>query len=142
MSIRSHAEWSMRLLWRQPSNPIAWWWALLTLSSIGNIALWFLVYGQFRMEPTDSTVSALHTDLMLYLCAAYVFGCAFRSFLPRADVQRICLFDTWLSRVLIGRSVGTVGGVCLAAQWAIFFYRLCYSRGVDTTVNEAWMIVL
>ncbi len=44
---------------------------------------------------------------MLLLCAAYVFGCAFRSVLPRADVQRICLFDTWLSSVVVGRSVAT-----------------------------------
>jgi len=47
-------------------------------------------------------------ELMLLLCGTYVFGCAFRSVLPRADVQRICLFDTWLSSVLVGRSVATV----------------------------------
>ena len=46
--------------------------------------------------------------LMLLFCAGYVFGCAFRSFLPRADVQRICLFDTWLSSVFVGRTVATV----------------------------------
>ena len=61
---------------------------------------------------------------MLFLCAAYVFGCAFRSFLPRADVQRICLFDTWLSSVVIGRSVATVAEICFAAQWAIVLRQL------------------
>src|SRR4029450_2038129 len=105
MSIRSHAERSMRLLWGQPANPLAWWCALLTLASSGNIALWFLLYRQFHMQPTARLDSASNVDLMLFLCAAYVFGCAFRSFLPRADVQRICLFDTWLSSVLIARSV-------------------------------------
>ncbi len=63
-------------------------------------------------------------ELMLLLCAAYVFGCAFRSFLPRADVQRICLFDTWLSSVVVGRSVATVAEICFAAQWAIILYQL------------------
>ena len=38
----------MRRLWRTRSNPLAWWWALLTLASGGNIALWFLLYGQLR----------------------------------------------------------------------------------------------
>jgi len=48
---------------------------------------------------------------MLLLCAAYVFGCAFRSFLPRAEV--ICLFDTWLSSVALGRTVATAAEICL-----------------------------
>ena len=78
---------------------------------------------------------------MLLLCAAYVFGCAFRSFLPRADVQRICLFDTWLSSVVIGRSVATVAEVCFAAQWAIVLWQLGGIAGVDTTVTIAWAIV-
>jgi hypothetical protein len=63
---------------------------------------------------------------MLLLSAAYVFGCAFRSFLPRADVQRICLFDTWLSSVTIGRTVATVAEVCFAAQWALVLHQLGY----------------
>jgi hypothetical protein len=78
---------------------------------------------------------------MLLLCAAYVFGCAFRSFLPRADVQRICLFDTWLSSVVVGRSVATVAEIAFAAQWAIILYQLGTMTGADTTVNAAWVIV-
>jgi hypothetical protein len=78
---------------------------------------------------------------MLLLCAAYVFGCAFRSFLPRADVQRICLFDTWLSSIVVGRSVATVAEICFAAQWAIILHQLGTMTGADTTLNAAWVIV-
>jgi hypothetical protein len=78
---------------------------------------------------------------MLLLCAAYVFGCAFRSVLPRADVQRICLFDTWLSSVFVGRTVATVAEVCFAAQWMIILSRLGTMAGADTTMNVAWVIV-
>src|SRR5215831_13272187 len=131
----------MRLLWRQPSNPLAWWWALLTIASSINIALWFLLFRQFRIEPIPSMGSGSNTRLMLFLCAAYVFGCAFRSFLPRADVQRICLFDTWLSSVIIGRSVATVAEICFAAQWAIALHQLGAMRGADTTLNAAWVVV-
>jgi hypothetical protein len=70
-----------------------------------------------------------------------VFGCAFRSFLPRADVQRICLFDTWLSSVVVGRSVATVAEVAFAAQWALFLHQLGTMTGADTTLNAAWVIV-
>jgi hypothetical protein len=132
----------MRLLWRARSNPLAWWWALLSLASSGNIALWFLLYRQLlRSQPARGLENSSHVKLMLFLCAAYVFGCAFRSFLPRADVQRICLFDTWLSNVVIGRSVATVAEICFAAQWAIFLYQLGSIAGVDTTLNVAWAIV-
>jgi hypothetical protein len=78
---------------------------------------------------------------MLMFCAAYVFGCAFRSVLPRADVQRICLFDTWLSSVFVGRSVATVAEVCFAAQWMIILSRLGTMAGAETTLNIAWVIV-
>jgi hypothetical protein len=131
----------MRLLWRTRSNPLAWWWALLALASTGNIALWFLLYRQFYAESVGSLDSTSNLRLMPFLCAAYVFGCAFRSFLPRADVQRICLFDTWLSSVVIGRSVATVAELCFAAQWAIVLYQLGEIAGVDTSLNIAWAIV-
>jgi hypothetical protein len=130
----------MRLLWAR-SNALAWWWAALTLASSGNIALWFLLYHQFYTRPASSVESASGTPLMLYLCAAYVFGCAFRSVLPRADVQRICLFDTWLSSVVIGRSVATVAEVCFAAQWALVLHQLGGIAGVGTALNVAWAIV-
>ncbi len=145
---------SSSLAW---SNPLAWWWGLLTLVSGVNIAVWFLLYRQLHEQPTGSlggtsgielmllqTGSLRNTssiELMLLLCAAYVFGCAFRSFLPRADVQRICLFDTWLSSVAVGRSVATVAEICFAAQWAIILHQLGTMTGSDTTLNAAWVIV-
>jgi hypothetical protein len=131
----------MRLLWRARSNRLALWWALLSLVSSGNIALWFLLYCQLHMQPTGSLDSAGNIEIMLFLCAAYVFGCAFRSFLPRADVQRICLFDTWLSSVVIGRSVATVAEISFAAQWAIVLRWLGGIAGVDTTLYVASAIV-
>src|SRR5689334_21488019 len=122
-------------LWRARSNPLAWWWAMLTLVSGVNIALWFLLYRELHSQPVGSM------QLMLILCAAYVFGCAFRSLLPRADVQRICLFDTWLSSVVVGRSVATVAEVCFAALWAIVLHKLGTMTGADTASTIAWVIV-
>jgi hypothetical protein len=134
-------EWRARpnsLAW---SNPLAWWWGSLTLVSGVNIAIWFMLYREVHRQPTGGLGSASGIDLMLLFCAAYVFGCAFRSFLPRADVQRICLFDTWLSSVVVGRSVATVAEVCFAAQWAIILHQLGTMTGADTTLNVAWVIV-
>jgi hypothetical protein len=123
------------------SNPLAWWWGLLGLVSGANIAVWFLLYRYLQEPRTDSLGSASDLQLMLFLSAAYVSGCAFRSFLPRADVQRICLFDTWLSSVTVGRSVATVAEICFAAQWAIILHQLGTMTGADTTLSAAWVIV-
>jgi hypothetical protein len=127
------------------SNPVARWWGLLTLVSGINIAVWFWLY-RILLEPRTGSLGASlggpsGIELMLFLCAAYVFGCAFRSFLPRADVQRICLFDTWLSSVMLGRTVATVAEVCFAAQWAIVLHQLGTMTGAGTTLNAAWVIL-
>jgi hypothetical protein len=137
----------MSLEWRAPSrslawsNPVAWWWGFLTLVSSVNIAVWFLLYNWIHERPTGTVGSTSGTEVMLFLSAAYVFGCAFRSFLPRADVQRICLFDTWLSSVVIGRTVATVAEICFAAQWVIVLHRLGTMTAADTTLNAAWAIL-
>jgi len=134
-------EWQARsrsLAW---SNPLAWWWGLLTLVSGTNIAVWFLLYHQLLEPPTGHLDSRSGIELMLVLCAAYVFGCAFRSFFPRADVQRICLFNTWLSSVVVGRLVATVAEICFAAQWVIVLHQLGTMTGADTTLNAAWVVI-
>ena len=131
----------MRLVWQARSNPLAWWWGLLTLISSANIASWFLLYRQFHHQMPDTPSSTSDVGLMLALCAAYVFGCAFRSFLPRADVQRICLFDTWLSSVVVGRSVATVAEICFAVQWVIILRQLGGLTDADTTLNAAYVIL-
>jgi hypothetical protein len=134
-------EWRERSASLAWSNPLAWWWSLLTLVSGANIAVWFLLHRRLLQQPADDLGATSGIELMLLLCAAYVFGCAFRSFLPRADVQRICLFDTWLSSVVVGRSVATVAEVCFAAQWAMILHQLGTATGADTTLNAAWVIV-
>ena len=104
------------LSWLVWSNPVAIWWSFLVAVSVVNIAFWLLLYGYFR---TANRRESGVLRVMVVLCVAYAFGCAFRSILPRADVQRICLFDMWSSSAFIGRSVATVAEVCFAAQWAI-----------------------
>src|SRR5215218_337918 len=137
----------MSLEWRaQPaslawSNPVVRWWGMLTLVSGANIAVWFVLYRQLHGQPIGSPASASGVELMLALSGAYVFGCAFRSILPRADVQRICLFDTWLSSVMVGRSVATIAEVCFAIQWALVLRQLARFTNSDTALNISRLVV-
>jgi hypothetical protein len=66
--------------------------------------------------PNREAYAVQHRQLTL--STPFVLGCAFRSLLPRADVQRITLVDGWFSSVLVGRTVATIGELCFVAQWA------------------------
>ena len=123
--------------WLVWSNPVAIWWSFMVAVSALNIAFWLLLYGYFRMANQRSGL----LRVMVLLCAAYVFGCAFRSFLPRADVQRICLFDMWLSNVFVGRSVATLAEICFAAQWAITLRLFAKFTKSDTVHNISSAVV-
>lgn len=97
----------------------AWIWFLRALS-VFNIALWLRMLAAYQRESAlQGPELRRYRRRQLILSALFVFGCAFRSILPRADVQRIVLFDTWLSVVFIGRSVATVAEMAFMAQWAL-----------------------
>jgi hypothetical protein len=113
------------------SNPVAiWWYFLLTVSAL-NIVLLTALRTWSRTAVVGGQRGFVIRALVL-LSTGYVLGCAFRSALPRADVQRICLFDTWLSSVMVGRSVATIAELCFAVQWAIVLRELGNLANSDT----------
>ncbi len=91
------------------------WWTALSGVALLNVALWF---ASAALLWRDSRAGKLFR-LQLLLSAGYVFGCAYRSLLPVYDVPRLCLVDTWLSSVVIGRSVATIAELCFVGQWAL-----------------------
>jgi len=131
----------MSIEWFTLSNPVAVWWSCLLGVSGANIAAWVLLHRRFSARLPNLQTGILRVELALLLCAAYVFGCAFRSIVPRADVQRIVLFDTWLSSVFIGRSVATIAEVCFVIQWAIVLRQLGRWVRSDTVNNISMTIV-
>src|ERR1700727_1595206 len=134
----------MSVAWLDWSNPVAIWWVFLLVVSAVNIAALLRLRARYRSSRGDRPVAqsaAIWIEPLFLLCAVYVLGCAFRSVLPRADVQRICLFDTWLSSVMVGRSVATVAELCCAAQWALMLHQLGTMTGAGTARNVAWVIV-
>jgi hypothetical protein len=96
-----------------------WWFLLCVVSAVNVLALSFsarLLWRKQGVMPADIYASR---RLQLMLSAGYVLGCAYRSAMPVFDVQRICLFDSWLSSVIVGRSVATVAELCFVTQWAL-----------------------
>jgi hypothetical protein len=75
------------------------------------------------------------------LSAGYVFGCAFRSALPVYDVPRICLVDSWLCSVIVGRLVATFAELCFAAQWALMLREISRATGSGVGSVTAKVVV-
>lgn len=96
------------------------WWAFLCGVTAINVLAWSLTakkvhLGNALARPGNWTL----VKWQMVLSAGYVLGCGYRSVFPVFDVQRLCMFDTWLSSVVVGRSVATVAELCFAAQWAL-----------------------
>jgi hypothetical protein len=123
------------------SGPFAWWAILCAVSAL-NIVAWAVAAWSIRRRraETDPELYALRRA-QLSLSAVFVLVCAFRSVFPRADVQRICLHDSWLSSVMLGRSLATVAELCFAAQWAIFLRHLGRSTSSPLPLTVSRLLV-
>lgn len=100
------------------------WWVILSVVAALNIAAWFISATMLarRHEHFFSASRYRQQRWMLWLSAVYVAGCAFRSFLPRIDLERICLVQSELSNMMVGRSVATVAELCFIAQCALLLH--------------------
>lgn len=107
--------------WVELENPVAIWWLTISFFSTVNICAWFFIKNRYFEGISFSSIFQYwkKPESIIWLCFLYVFVCAFRSYMPRADVQRIVLFDTWFSSVFLGRSLATVAELAFVAQWSI-----------------------
>jgi hypothetical protein len=124
------------------STGIAVWTIFLDIIAAFNLCAW--VWVAARLVRSRST---LHPGLyavrrrQLVFSALFVLGCAFRSVLPRADVQRICFHDSWLSSVAVGRSVASVAEVAFIAQWALLLREAARSTGARLVAHISRLLI-
>jgi hypothetical protein len=112
------------------TNPVWQWWLTLSLISAVNIALWFVIRRATRRAPASPAEGDQRLRLLMVAFAGvYVFVCAFRSVVPRADVQRISLFDSWVASVLVGRAAATAAELSFVAQWSLALRRTASIAG-------------
>jgi hypothetical protein len=100
------------------------WWACLSLIAIFNTTLWIWTYLTFDRKEDGSIHINPYQKKQLLLSGIYVFVCAYRSILPRIDLERYCLFDTIFSSIFLGRLAATVAEISFSAQLALFLYKL------------------
>ena len=108
----------------RPLDPrtTAWLGSLAVLAAL-NVALWILIA---RSAPLGTA----YGGTQLVLSGIYVGVCGFRSLFPRVDLERVCLWDNWLSTIFLGRTAATIAEVCFAVQCALFVQRLSAIGGL------------
>jgi hypothetical protein len=139
------AIWNLLLCHRPVaflSSGVVVWWTALCAVGVLNLCGWHRSATVLvRRRATAAPSSYALQRWQLLLSAVFVLGCGFRSLFPRADVQRIGLVDSWLSSVLVGRSVATVAELCFMAQWALLLHTAARDAGSRTGVVLSWLLV-
>ena len=120
---------------KAPEQPILWWWSFLFLVSAGNLVLWVVIAREMR-GLADGYVAQ-----QLVLSGIFAAACAFRSILPRVDLERRCLWNSPLSSIFVGRSVATIAELCFAIQCALLISKLSASTGNASLQVIGWSLV-
>lgn len=98
-----------------------------------NVGLWTAMW---YFGPVDG----VHGSLQLALSGVYVLVCAYRSVLPRVDLERLVVVDTHLSSIFLGRSAATVAEICFALQLGLVVHQLGLHAGLPWVQQAAWAI--
>jgi hypothetical protein len=119
---------------RGADRSILLWWSFLFVVSAGNLILWLLIARE--MNGLSGYVAQ-----QLWLSGIFAAACAFRSALPRVDLERQCLWNSPLSSIFVGRSVATVAELCFAAQCALLLSKLSAVTGHGSLQTVGWSIL-
>lgn len=110
------------------------WVGSLAALAFFNVGLWLSLAGW--TSPRTS-----YAESQLLLSAIYVGVCGFRSLFPRVDLERVCLWDSWLSAIVLGRTLATIAEVCFALQCGLFVQRLSDLTGMPLLAAAAHTFV-
>jgi len=110
------------------------WHTSLRVIAVLNILLW-----AGTCLPLEGGRSVLSWQIAL--SGIYVAVCAFRSWLPRVDLERYCIVDSPLSSMFLGRTAATVAEVCFAAQVALCVHHVGEITELTWVVQASYWIV-
>ncbi|HEX4383564.1 MAG TPA: hypothetical protein VH083_11455 [Myxococcales bacterium] len=123
----------------EASKGVLLWWAALSAVSLVNIAVysWFAIDFARSKKPEERYFHQWRR-LQVLLSGIFVFGCAFRSFLPRTEAERLVLYDSWISAAPIARIVATVAELAFVAQVALALHACARSADSRVVRGVAW----
>ena len=95
----------------------------------------------FRSKNDVSPEEWQYRKRQLLLATIFVLVVAFRSIVPRADVQRFAFFDSWIASVFVGRSLATIAEIAFIIQWVLLL-RAFMRKTVNHTFVQATSLSL
>jgi len=110
------------------------WWKFLCLMAVMNIIVWLVAIWMRSDMQGFSYAQPI-------LSGIFVMVCAFRSFYPRIDLERYCLFDTPVSSVILGRSFATIAEICFSIQCALLINDLGHVLNAPIIIYISYTIV-
>jgi hypothetical protein len=119
----------------------SWCCALCAVAAFNIVALVLSGVALNRRAPSLPKGAYATRRTLLALCTIYVLGCAFRSVFLVYDVPRICQVDSWLSSVMVGRSVATLAELSFVAQWALLLRENSRAAGSPIGTVSSWALV-
>lgn len=111
---------------------LAWWRGMSALAVL-NVCIWLAAWH-------FGAVSGVYGNLHLMLSGVYVLVCAYRSVLPRVDLERLVVVDTRLSSIFLGRAAATVAEICFAIQLGLLVHQLGAHANMPAVQLAAWTI--
>jgi len=109
------------MVWSLDRKLRLWLGSLAALAAL-NVGLWIWI-------ASSTSLRSPYAGTQLLLSGVYVGVCGFRSLFPRVDLERTCLWDTWLSAIFLGRTLATIAELCFALQCGLFLQRLSAITG-------------
>jgi hypothetical protein len=110
------------------SKKVWTWWTCLRAIAVFNLLVWAVTCLPF--------IRASDHRWHVALSGIFVSVCAFRSWLPRVDLERYCLVDSPLSSMFVGRSAATIAEICFGAQVALSL------RQVGVVAHVPWVVAM
>ena len=123
------------------SDPVRAWLIGMTAVAILNVLLWSASAPAVWRRDLDHPARARYWRWQWALAGIYVLGCASRSVVLRADVQRYCMVDAWYGSPFVGRSIATVAELAFAMQWALLLARLARETQSGLARRIAYAVV-
>ena len=109
------------------------WWRGLCVLGISNVLLWLAIW---YFGPSGNP----YYGMQLVLSGVYVFVCAYRSFFPRIDLERLVVVDSRFSSIFLGRTAATIAEICFGLQLGLLVHQLGAHAGLPIVQYAAWAI--
>tara|TARA_B100000941_G_C28445448_1_gene522037 strand:- start:312 stop:1163 length:852 start_codon:yes stop_codon:yes gene_type:complete len=110
-----------------------WWYRISTITILNFLVLYELSKNQVFQD--DS--------YFISLIGIYLFVSIFRSYYPKKEVEKVCLYDHFMSKPVVGRTIATIAEISLILALIHIFKEISFDiYQMNTNINFVLNITL